>query len=513
MMSAHPTASAPAPRRRLAAWFILSLCLIAAVRVGLYSLAFPYFNNVDEDSHYDLILKYERGAYPRQLELLERDFVHNSGLYATYEFIYPPEQMPGGRHPLPLWRYPQQFIEETLPLIERSRMVTNHETTSPPFYYLVGAGWNHLGRSAGIGEPKLIYWTRCMNVLVFMLLVWISYRSALIAFPNSPFLHYGTPIAAAFYPQDTFYCIQSDVISPLCFGLGFLALLHWLHAKTPSRLLSLIAGLLIGSAAWAKIVNVAPIGAVLVFLVLWAVKEKPAEWRIKRGSFCWLVAAMLTLVVSLVVWNQLQFGDPTGTSAKIKLLGWSPKPINEWGNHPLFSFTGFTLFWRDVSASFWRGELCWGGKRLAFAWLDQGFCVATSLSLTCAIAGLWFSRRDGDSAARHAVQIAVWSLLGGIVLLALLSIRYDFHQCAYPSTAYPYFSSGRLLAAVIVPFLLLFLYSIDRAVSWCCASEFPKWTILIAVVLVITVATARLYTPVFYSEYNWFHLPASASGG
>jgi len=46
---------------------ILLLCAIAAVRVFTLSAAFPFFNNVDEQAHVDLVMKYARGHVPRDL--------------------------------------------------------------------------------------------------------------------------------------------------------------------------------------------------------------------------------------------------------------------------------------------------------------------------------------------------------------------------------------------------------------------------------------------------------------
>jgi hypothetical protein len=43
-------------------------CLITAVRVFVYSAAFPFFNNVDEPWHFDLVVKYSHGQVPRRLE-------------------------------------------------------------------------------------------------------------------------------------------------------------------------------------------------------------------------------------------------------------------------------------------------------------------------------------------------------------------------------------------------------------------------------------------------------------
>jgi hypothetical protein len=50
---------------RLVVW---CACVITAVRVFVYSAAFPFFNNVDEPWHFDLVVKYSHGQVPSRLE-------------------------------------------------------------------------------------------------------------------------------------------------------------------------------------------------------------------------------------------------------------------------------------------------------------------------------------------------------------------------------------------------------------------------------------------------------------
>ena len=45
----------------------LILCVLAALRVFVFSAAFPFFTNVDEQSHVDLVSKYARGHVPAGL--------------------------------------------------------------------------------------------------------------------------------------------------------------------------------------------------------------------------------------------------------------------------------------------------------------------------------------------------------------------------------------------------------------------------------------------------------------
>src|SRR5437762_11809644 len=47
---------------------ILLFCFAAALRVFIFSAAFPFFSNVDESLHFDLIIQYSRGHLPRSEE-------------------------------------------------------------------------------------------------------------------------------------------------------------------------------------------------------------------------------------------------------------------------------------------------------------------------------------------------------------------------------------------------------------------------------------------------------------
>jgi hypothetical protein len=42
-------------------WLIFGLGAVAAIRVFVFAAAFPFFNNVDEQAHVDLVVKYSHG--------------------------------------------------------------------------------------------------------------------------------------------------------------------------------------------------------------------------------------------------------------------------------------------------------------------------------------------------------------------------------------------------------------------------------------------------------------------
>jgi len=95
-------------------------------------------------------------------------------------------------------------------------------------------------------------------------------------------------------------------------------------------------------------------------------------------------------------------------------------------------------------------------------------------------------------------------LLAAVAFLGFLSVIYDFHDCTYPSREHPYFTSGRLMLGALVPFLLLFVFGMDRALKkFGVRAKFFGLAAIILFMLIFEIATDW---PVFYSEYNWFHM-------
>ena len=52
------------PTQRRERWIVAGLAAFAALRVFVFAAAFPFFHNVDEHMHVDLVLKYARGFLP-----------------------------------------------------------------------------------------------------------------------------------------------------------------------------------------------------------------------------------------------------------------------------------------------------------------------------------------------------------------------------------------------------------------------------------------------------------------
>src|SRR4029450_7463946 len=81
---------------------ILLLCVAAALRVFIFSAAFPFFSNIDEDLHFDLITQYSRVQVPRGFDRLKEGTLNWIVPYASPEFLFPPGHFPNGNLPAPL---------------------------------------------------------------------------------------------------------------------------------------------------------------------------------------------------------------------------------------------------------------------------------------------------------------------------------------------------------------------------------------------------------------------------
>src|SRR5216117_1812241 len=75
---------------------VIGFCLLAALRVLVFSAAFPFFNNVDERRHFDLVMKYAYGHVPLGVELISPATLPYLSHYASPEFLAAPESFEGG---------------------------------------------------------------------------------------------------------------------------------------------------------------------------------------------------------------------------------------------------------------------------------------------------------------------------------------------------------------------------------------------------------------------------------
>ena len=493
---------------------ILLFCAVAAIRVLTFSSVFPFFNNVDEQAHVDLVMKYARGQVPRDLGHYSSDSAYVFSLYGTPEYFTAPEQFNIGSFPPPNWTLPaaqrDAAVEKAAAWWENNE---NHESGEPPLYYSVAGLWLNLGRALGLTGGWLLYWTRFLNAFVAAILVWLGFVAAKLVFPDREFMRLSVPLLLAIWPQTTFYSIQSDSFSALWFGIAFIGLVKLLQTERPPLSRAICTGLALAATSLVKITNV------VLFLVVgltWLFKIRDTSRGKQLGKTLGTLAVLLgsaAIPIALwFAWNVHTFGDLTATAAKLDFLGWTRKPIGNWWRHPIFTLNGLKEFWPELMASFWRGEFIWHGKRLAFQTSDAFYWISSTLAIAVTLISL-FPRFTGLTMfQRKSLCLAAASFAVLVLFVAVLSIAFDFGLCPYPSREHPYFTSGRLLSAAAVPFFLLYAQAFDCVLSRI-PGDWPKTILFTGVVLFIVGSQSAVNWVAFSSRYNSFHLNDGQSQG
>lgn len=484
-------------------WWVIGFCLLAAVRVLFFSAAFPFFNNVDERRHLDLVIKYAEGHVPRSAELISPATVPYLSHYASPEFLSRPEHFEGGYFG-PMWKHPAEEVAPTIAKIEEIWGRTpNQESSQPPLYYVVAAAWFNVGEWIGVKGGSALYWIRFLNVLFMAGLVWLAYVAVRLMFPDRVALRLAVPLLIAAMPQDTFYGINNDVLSPICFGLVFICLIKWFYQDRARFSLGIATGLSIAAAYLTKLGNLPLIFVVVGAILWWCIAEaRAARLRGALPALGALAICAATPIVAWLLWMKTHFGDFTGAASKAQLLGWTTKPFSDWWSHPIFTTQGMWTFLSELIASFWRGEFMWHARTIGFKELDF-FYVLSSLGLIL-IAVISLPRdRNISEVQRRVLWIAVASLLSAIVFLGFLSLQFDFGACINPSRDRPYFFQGRLMLGALIPFGTLYVYGVSRLLR---DNRRLVLGCVGAIAIVITISDLLANRVAFTSAYNWFQM-------
>jgi hypothetical protein len=486
-------------------WVFL-LCLLAAIHVFIFSAAFPFFNNTDEGEHFDLVLKYSRGNVPRGMEVSSDECVRYFAVYSAS--FYLGSAADAGEFLPPPWEWPSQQKNTIIQSARKSTQgIINQESSQPPLYYALAGSWWRLGGALGLDGGQLLYWLRFLNVPIVVILVWLGWLAARLVFPADKFPRLGVPALLAFFPQSAFYSIQNDVLSPICFGAAFICLIRLMKEEIPTIRLGIATGLALAATFLVKPSNLPLLGvsvAVLFFLALklWHSGKLP----VALPAFSWLAACATLPAVLWMFWCQKYFGSLTGSKPKVLALGWTLKPFDEWWHHPIFTLDGFWSFLSPLLACFWQGEMSHHHQPLALPAFNLFYAVVTLILLAAALAGLVASGQATSAPQRRALGFSFFACVAAVAFLGFLSIIYDFHDCLYPSRELPFFTSGRLLLGALIPFSLLFVYGLDRALGWFKFDIQSKFRVLGALLFFMLMAEIITNWPAFADEYNWFHM-------
>ena len=499
----HPPAAPPESKERQV---IFLLCLLAAVHVFVFSAGFPLINNVDEQAHFDLAVKYSHGHLPRSLDPISQEALQYIVIFGSQEYLWSPKTFPEGRFPPPPWTQPMQEAAPVLLAREAAWQSANHESSQPPLYYALAGLWWHVGKACGIEGGRLLYWLRFLNMLFVMALVWVGYAAARMVFPGPGFRRIGVAALLALLPQSAFYSIESDVLSPLGFGAVFICAVQWLRADVPDVRLGIFTGVAFAATFLVKMTNLPLlfVAGMVVSLKMWRLAGN-GKLRAALPALAAAFACALPPMLLWMIWCKYHFGDFTGSGAKVAFLGWTVKPSAEWLHHPIFTPHGLWTFVSGLLATFWQGEFMWHREPLAAATVSMIYVIASLGLVGLASVALVSKRTTANPIQRSALGFGLGSCVAAVAFLGFLSIIYDYHDCFRPSRDLPYFTSGRMILGALIPFLLLFVYGLDRALSFT-GSRWPRWLALTGIALFMLISEIAIDRPVFSSQYNWFHM-------
>jgi len=484
--------------------FIIAICLIAAFRIFLFCAAFPFFNNVDEQFHFDLVVKYSHGYLPRSTNnIISPESLRAIILYGTYEYF---NNIPASEASPPIWTLDTKIQKMLVKDMEvKSTTQKNFETTTAPVYYFTAGMWYNAGKLLGLEGGYLLYWVRFLNIGIFVLLIWLTWLFCKNILGMNPGLHISVPLLLVFFPQDVFYSINSDVLSPLLF-LTSLYMLYSVYISKKNMLFYFCTGIVIALTYLTKISNL-PVFAVVI-IILWAKTRQLQKENNLRKYLPHLLLLILAFAVPIACWhgwNAYALNDPTGTVEKIKHLQWTPKSPSQMWDHPIFTPVGAAYFLSELTKTFWRGELVWKLQRLAWQSMDLFYVFSSLLFLSVTIGSRFLKKISAFSSQKLFYHMNLCIVLLFILFLGSVSTLYDFGNCWYPSRAHPYFTSGRLILGAMIPFLVLYvegLSCIAKTIKGCISPIIPVFLIS----ALITGTEIMINYKVFTSDFNWFHL-------
>jgi hypothetical protein len=231
----------------------------------------------------------------------------------------------------------------------------------------------------------------------------------------------------------------------------------------------------------------------------------------KSGKFKLCLPAVVALltcagapVAIWMAWCKRFYGDFTGTPEKIHLLGWTMKPFSQWWHHPIFTPIGLWTYLSGQLGTLWQGEFLWHNQPLVLPGTDLIYTVFSLALLAAALPSLLPQSSNAAWLQSNALRLGLFCFAAELGFFGLMSIIYDFNNCANPSRQHPYFQAGRMLLGALVPFLLLIVHGGDRLLSrFGITAKFIALAVVVLAMLAVEIATDR---HVFNSQYNWFHM-------
>jgi hypothetical protein len=485
----------------------IALSIYAGLRILVFAAAFPLFNNVDERLHLMSIQMYAQGHLPgKGLPLMDPELAKALLPYWSPEYGHRQEDLdrngingpPGGLGAngfiQPLYA---QKLEEWL-------RKPNFEAQAAPLYYIVAAAWYRVGIVLGFKDWALLYWLRFLNGILYGLFTWLSYVLVRKVYREDFFLSLAVPGLIAVFPQDVFFGMNRDILSPVMWAGTLLFMVDAVDANTGQYRSALLASLLVGLTFLVEVSNCVLYGALAITFWMWASRSQAK----RRQKVLVVSASAAAAFLPPFLWmlrNYRVIGDLTGSSAKIRVLGWTVLPWPEILHHPLFTWHGLSYFLVKLTENFWHGEYGWHAMPMRYLVADWFYMISSALMILIFAADLVRRRRSLPDIQSWAALESLFLVGSSVLFLATISLAFDFHEHGYPSRLYPYFVSGRIISGALLPFVLMYASGLE-VVTRCFRRWIPSVAVLACLLLLITISEIRVRSTVFSSHYNFYAL-------
>jgi hypothetical protein len=488
---------------------VIALSIYAGLRILVFAAAFPLFNNVDERLHLMSIQMYAQGHLPgKKLPLMDPELAKAFLPYWSPEYGHPQEELDRSGISGPPDRLQAQASGFTQRLYAQKLgewlHKPNFEAQAAPLYYLVAGGWYNLGTAVGLRDWALLYWLRFLNAILFALFAWLSSMLVRKVYPENTFLSLSVPALIAVFPQDVFFGMSRDVLSPVMWAATLLFMVDAVADNKIQYRSALMASFMVGLTFLVEVSNCVLYGALAITLWMWASRSQAP-----RRHKVWVVSASAAAAfLAPFLWmlrNYLVIGDLTGSSAKIRVLGWTVLPLAEVLHHPLFTWHGLSYFLVKLTENFWHGEYGWHAMPMRSAGADLFYVISSALMILIFAIDFLGRRRSLPDAQSWAGLQSLFLVASSVLFLATISLAFDYHEHGYPSRLYPYFVSGRIISGALLPFVLIYASGLEVVTS-----RFHRWippvAVLACLMLLITISEIRVRSIVFSSHYNFFAL-------
>ena len=436
------------------------LLLLAFLHGALYALFLPPWGLIDEAQHLHYIQYIaEQQSLPVAGELYLSDEIVAS-LFATQRwqtFHWTPPPAPD----------PQAMGLEG----------HSYEAYQPPLFYLAMTPF-YLALPSDMLVK--VYGLRMVALLLSLVTVWATYRSAALLLPSFPYAPFWAGLVLVAIPERAFATsrINNDVLLEVLAALFFLLLTRAaLSGLTRRRVF--ILGLLWGLAAWVKMPG-ALLGVPLL-LLLWHRRQDAHFWR----NAAWaLVAAPMGLV--LAARNFALYGDLTGFGAFDQLHRLAPVDT---------SLAGLVNTLMSLSNHLWL--VWWKGSHVGSHALLSLFYGVMAVLVVVAWARLLMKWWQSRGSAQNRVY-ALALIYSATVLVYAAAVMSSYYEGMVPVV------QGRFLLPAIVPFVLLLVWGL-----W--LTPWRERTLLAMVVLLWGMGLVSIFGNLIPYFYYWSDVAAGSA--